>query len=569
MMGSNAYGTDEKTKVDADTELSPTHSNIVGEVHELTPGETTKRGLKSRHAQMISLGGTIGTGLFVGSGQGLRIGGPLFFFLGYCLLTFLVFGIVCPCALYFSVYSMKLTIWLQVTATTEMSSYLPVPGSTMAYFGTRFWSKSMGFALGWMYWYIFTITVAAEITAAGLVVQYWHPPVNVAVWLTIFILVIIALNCFPVKYYGETEFWFASLKIFGIIGLLIMALVLIFGGGPNHERLGFHYWKHPGPMNQYTVSGASGRLAAFFGTVTFSIFAFAFAPELLVVTGGEMESPRRNLPIAGKRYFWRLIFFYVAGALAISMIVSSDDDLLLGGGSGAGASPWAIAAKRAGIRGLDSVINAVILTSAWSSGNSYLFLASRTLYSMALVGNAPRIFTRCTKSGIPYIATGTSACFCLLAYLNVSDSGATVFNWFANLINTGGYISWIMICIIYLRFRKATFVQGITDLPYRSSFQPYMSYISGSILTILLLVSGFVNFVHGHWNTSNFLTSYIGIAIFLALFFGHKLFAGRHDAWVVAPQSMDLVSGLDMVIAKETPARRKSVSVGVMQRLWE
>ena len=439
----------------------------------------------------------------------------------------------------------------------------------MAYFGTRFFSKSMGFALGWMYWYIFTITVPAEITAASLVVQYWNPPVNVAVWITIFMIVIIALNCFPVKYYGETEFWFASLKVIGILGLLIMAIVLIFGGGPSHELLGFHYWKHPGAVNEYTVGGASGRLAAFFGTVTFSIFAFAFAPELLIVTGGEMESPRRNLPIAGKRYFWRLIFFYVAGSLAISMIVSSDDPLLLGGGSGAGASPWAIAAKRAGIRGLDSVINAVILTSAWSAGNSYLFLASRTLYSMALVGNAPRIFARCTKSGIPYVATAVSACFCLLAYLNVSDSGSTVFNWFVNLINTGGYMSWILICVIYLQFRKATFVQGITDLPYRSRFQPYMSYVSGSILFLLLLVSGFVNFIHGHWDTSNFLTAYIGIPIFLVFYLGHKLSVGRHDPWVITPHNMDLVSGLDEVIAKETPARRKSVGVNVIQRLWE
>ena len=439
----------------------------------------------------------------------------------------------------------------------------------MSYFGTRFYSKSMGFALGWMYWYIFAITVPAEITAAGVVVQYWNPPVNVAVWITIFLIVIIALNCFPVKYYGETEFWFASLKVFGIIGLLIMALVLIFGGAPNHERLGFHYWKHPGPINEFIVGGASGRLAAFVGTITFSIFAFAFAPELMVVTGGEMESPRRNLPIAGKRYFWRLIFFYVAGSLAISMIVSSDDPLLLGGGSGAGASPWAIAAKRGRIPGLDSVINVVILLSAWSSGNSYLFLASRILYSLALIGNAPKVFTRCTKSGVPYAATAASAVISVLAYLNASDSGSTVFNWFVNLINTGGYMSWIMICIIYLRFRKATFVQGITDLPYRSKFQPYAAYVCGTVLTILLLVSGFANFIHGQWNTSNFLTAYIGIPIFLALFFGHKLFRGRHEAWAIAPEEMDLVGGLDDVIAREAPARRKSVSVGVFERLWE
>lgn len=188
---------------------------------------------------------------------------------------------------------------------------------------------------------------------------------------------------------------------------------------------------------------------------------------------------------------------------------------------------------------------------------------------MALVGNAPRICTRCTKSGIPYVATAVSASFCVLAYLNVSDSGATVFNWFVNLINTGEYMSWISICVIYLRFRKATFVQGITDLPYRSPFQPYVSYLSGSILTILLLVSGFVNFIHGHWNVSNFLTVYIGNPIFPVFYFGHKLFAGRHDAWVLAPQNMDLVSGLSEIIAREAPARCKSVGVNVVQRLWE
>ena len=116
----------------------------------------------------------------------------------------------------------------QVTATTEMSSYLPVVGSSMNHYGSRFFSPSMGFALGWMYWYIFTITVPAKITAATVVVQYWNPPVHVAVWITIFMIVIIALNCFPVKVYGESEFWFASLKVFGIIVLMIMALVLVF-----------------------------------------------------------------------------------------------------------------------------------------------------------------------------------------------------------------------------------------------------------------------------------------------------------------------------------------------------
>ena len=492
----------------------------------------TQRGLKSRHAQMIALGGTIGTGLFVGSGQALHMGGPVFLLASYVLISIIVFGVV--------------------TATTEMSSYLPVPGSSIAYYGTRFVSPSVGFALGYLYWYAFAITVPNDITAASIVVKYWNPPVPTAVWITLFAVITILLNCFPVKYYGESEFWFASIKVFGIVGLLIMALVLVCGGGPTHETLGFRYWSSP--INQYLVHGDSGYLVAFVATTTFSFFAFAFAPELIVVTGGEMERPRQNLPRAGRRYFYRLVLFYILGAFFVGLVVRSDNGQLLGGGVGAGASPWAIAAREAGIRGLDSVINAVILTSACSAGSSYLYLSSRTLYSLALTGLAPSVFTRCSKGGIPYVAVALCSSFSLLAYLNVSTSGATVFNWFVNLINTGAYISWAMICFIYLRFRKATDYHHTEDLPYRSMFQPIIAYVTGGMLILLMLLSGFTNFLKGHWNTTNFITSYIGIAIFLAFYFGHKLTVGRHDRWVYPPEEVDLTTGLAEVIANETPA---------------
>lgn len=541
-----------KSEMTTDLEaVRPFESNIEKSA-ELLERTSTKRGLKSRHAQMIALGGTIGTGLFVGSGQGLRMGGPVFLVVAYSLITVMVYGIV--------------------TATTEMSSYLPVPGSSVAYYGKRYFSSSMGFALGWMYWYIFSITVPAEITAGTLVIQYWSPPVHNAVWITILMAVIVALNALPVRFYGETEFWFASIKVFGIIGLLIMALVLVLGGGPNHQRLGFHYWSNPAPINDYLVTGSSGKLCAFLGTTIFSMYAFAFAPELLVVTGGEMESPRRNLPIAGKRYFYRLVVFYVLGVLAISMIVPSDDPKLLGGGSGAGSSPWAVAVKNAGIAGLDSVINAVILTSAWSAGNSYLYMASRALYSMAVAGSAPRIFMRCTGSGIPYYAVAASASFSLLAYLNLSSTGSTVFNWFVNLINTGklrfilpisglkayprsigGFTSWVAVCVIYLRFRKATLVQNVTDLPYRSRFQPYMAYVSGTFFFSLLLLNGFKVFVRGYWNASNFLTSYIGIPIFLIFLLAHKFLTARHEPWMIPSGEVDLYSGLEEIVANEMP----------------
>lgn len=313
----------EKTKMKSDNERDVESNSggsiLNGEVGSSPTGGTTKRGLKSRHAQMIALGGTIGTGLFVGAGQGLSMGGPLFLLLSYSLITIMLYGVA--------------------TATGEMSSYLPIPGCSVAYYSHRFVSPSLGFTLGWVYWYIFAITVPAEITASTLVINYWENSVPDAVWITVIMIVIVACNCFPVKVYGEVEFWFASTKVIGIIGLLIIATVLFFGGGPTHDPLYFKYWGNPGPVNEYLVEGRAGQLCAFVSVLTFSVFAFAFAPELLVVTGGEMEAPRRNIPTATKRYFYRLIVFYILGALGVGIIIPSNHPALLSSGSGASASP--------------------------------------------------------------------------------------------------------------------------------------------------------------------------------------------------------------------------------------
>ncbi|KEF54161.1 AAT family amino acid transporter [Exophiala aquamarina CBS 119918] len=211
----------------------------------------------------------------------------------------------------------------------------------------------------------------------------------------IVMVVIVALNTLPVLFYGEPEFRFASIMVFGILGLLIMAFIFVLGGGANHQRLGFHYWNNPASIHDELVTGASGKLCAFLGTTIFSMYAFPFAPELLVVTEGEMESPRRNLPVAGKPYFRRLVIFYVLGVVAISVIVPSDDPKLLNGGAGAVSLLRAVAIKNAGISGFDSVVNAIILTS--SPGNSCLYMAGRALYSMAAAGSAQKVFMRCNN----------------------------------------------------------------------------------------------------------------------------------------------------------------------------
>jgi amino acid transporter len=187
-----------------------------------------------------------------------------------------------------------------VTAITEVAAYLPVSGGTMSYYGHRNVSNSLGFAMGWLYWYSLGILVPYEITAAGLVIDYWNSPVNIAVWITIFIVVIVGLNILPVQFYGETEFWFASLKVFMMIGLLILSFILFWGGGRKpflspfnsisnslpanqHDILGFHNWKDPGATTTWLRPGATGRFIAFIEVIVLSAFPFTFAPELIVV----------------------------------------------------------------------------------------------------------------------------------------------------------------------------------------------------------------------------------------------------------------------------------------------
>jgi len=367
-------------------------------------------------------------------------------------------------------------------------------------------------------------------------------------------VVIVGLNFMPVGVYGETEFWFACTKVIMMVGLIFLSFILFWGGGPKHDRLGFRYWRDPGPVNEYIETGAAGRATAFFSCLVLSAFPFTFAPELLVVTGGEMQSPRRNLPIAARRYFYRLVIFYIGCVFSIGVICSSKADALTNGGSGAKSSAFVVAIQNAGIHGLGSVINAVIIISAWSSGNSFLYISSRSLYSLAIAGNAPAVFKRCNKNGVPYMAVLASACFTVLAYLNCGSSGSLVFEWFVNLTNTSGFISWVCCCIVYLRFRKACNVQGLTskDFPYRSIFQPLGAWVSLIAFAVLVLINGFTTLFPSKFTVSTFLTAYVGIPIFLAIYFGHRL-KHRRDEWMRNPREVDLHTGLQELVEQETP----------------
>ncbi|PIL24827.1 transporter [Ganoderma sinense ZZ0214-1] len=494
--------------------------------------DRVQRKLKQRHVQMIAIAGTLGTGLFLGSGFSLGAAGPLGALIAYAFVGTTAYASLC--------------------AVGEMTAHAPVSG-TFPHFAARWVDPAFGFALGWNYFYTNAISVPVEISAAGLLLTFWdtntsHQPGYTAV-ICVFACVI---NIFGVRWFGESEFVFSLIKLSLITILIITGLVIDLGGGPNHQRLGFHYWKTPGPLAGANLTPDKPGLDKFLGILSCIVqAAFSFqGVELVAVAASETESPRRNISKAVRRVFWRILLFYLLGLLITGMIVPYNDGDLLKSAGTAAESPYVIAMTRAGIKVLPHIINAGVFTSAFSAGNSFLFCASRVLYGLAVRGQAPRVFAYCTKSGLPIVAVITSGAFGLLAFMNASAGGATVFNWFVSLSAVGGFISWWAMNVTYIFFYRGLKTQGIDrkKLLYYNPLQPYLAYWGTFWLFIFILINGFT--VFWNFNVSTFLTSYINIPLFIILYVGYKVIK-RTRFW--RPEEMDFVTGIPTVEETEVP----------------
>lgn len=459
------------------------------------------RGLKSRHIQFIALGGTIGTGLFLGIGRAFSTGGPLSILLGYSMVGLAVFAMMMSLG--------------------EMATWLPLPGA-IPQFAFRYVEPAFGFATGWNTWYSNAITLCAEISAAATVISYWEGArdINPAAWIGLILGLILFLNIWAVAIYGEAEFIFASIKILTILGLLLLALIIDLGGVPGQHRLGFQYWKNPGAMAEYIGTGATGRFLGFWATMVNAAFAYG-GVEMVAVAAGEAENPRHNIPKAVRRVFWRILFFYVLGVLAIGVLVPYNDDRLLSAiknsEPGAAASPWVIAINRAGIKALPSIINAVILTSATSSGNAFLYTGSRYLYALAQNAQAPRFLLKCSKNGVPYYCVLITWSIGLLTFMSVSSGSSKVFAWFQNLTTISTLFTWVMICLSYVRFHHAMTAQGVprSDMPFRTKLNdksPILGMVSGIFFAIIIFFNGW-DTIAGGFNYQGFITDYIGVPI--------------------------------------------------------
>lgn len=484
--------------------------------------------------------------MFVGSGGILSTGGPLALLLGY----------VCMMAI----------VWNIMNDLAEIVVYLPLKGATIPYFVERFLDPSLAFASGWNYWYAYAILVAGEASAGAIVLNYWQTPVPTAVWIAIILGVNLCLNIFAVRIFGEAEFWFASVKLITILGLILVGLVIMCGGAPDHTATGFWNWQQHGPIKEYLVSGNTGRFLAFWYAFVKAGFAFITSPELIALAAGETVAPRRNVPKAAGRFIYRLALFYGLGAFMIGSICPSDNENLLSGAGNAAASPWVIGISLAQIQVLNHIINAAILTSAWSAGNAFLYSGARILYSLSLNKQAPKIFSRTGKLGVPYMAVLATWAVGLLAFLSVSESSEVAFNWFVDISTISGLIAWIVVGFTYLRFRKAMqFNNLLHSLPYKTALQPYATYLTLLILIVLTITNGFAVFFPENWNAADFVAAYITFPIFLALYFGHKIWF--RTPWAIKTEEVDVITGvreMDALEAEDVPPVPKNL----LQKFW-
>ncbi|SPO28699.1 probable DIP5 - Glutamate and aspartate permease - able to mediate transport of other amino acids [Ustilago trichophora] len=480
------------------------------------------RALKGRQISMIAIGGALGTGLIIGTGTGLANGGP-----ASILISYSVMGFCCAAVM---------------SALGEMSTYMPHPRGFAGH-ATRFVSDEFGVATGYNYLFKYLVVTANNINAAALVIRYWNADLSGGIWIAIVTVLIIALNFGGPKWFGEVEFWLSLVKIITMTGLILLLLIIDLGGSPTKDRIGFRNFQDGLAFRAYPkTSGSKGMFLGFWSTMVTALFAYT-GTELVGVTVGEAANPRKSVPSAIKKTFFRIAFFYILGALLVGMVVPSNAPQLLAAnkkGTSAAASPFVVAIIRAKIRVLPDIINAAILIFCISAANSDQYIAARTLYGLAIDGKAPKIFRRVDKRGVPYVALSVTALFCGLAFINLASGGPQTFSYLVASVTMFGGLTWICILISHIHFMKAMKAQGMarSSLPWQAPLQPYSSYIAVVFTAVVVFFKGWNSFLFTfNWRT--FLTNYIGLPIFFIILIGWKLW---HKTKFIKPTEVDLLT---------------------------
>lgn len=430
-----------------------------------------KRGLESRHIQMIALGGTIGVGLFMGSASAIKWTGPS------VLLAYVLSG---------------LFIFFIMRAMGEMLYLEPSTGS-FATFGYKYIHPVVGYLTAWSNWFQWVIVGMSEIIAIGAYMQYWFP--HLPAWIPGLIAMIIlgTANLVSVKSFGEFEFWFALIKVVTIVLMIITGFGLIFFGiGNGGVATGLsNLWKNGG----FFTGGWSG----FFFALSLVIAAYQ-GVELIGITAGEAKDPQKTLTKAIQSIIWRILIFYI-GAIFVIVTVYPWNQLHSIG------SPFVATFAKVGITVAAGIINFVVITSAMSGCNSGIYSAGRMLFTLGVNGQAPKVFTKLSHNGVPLFGTiGVLvglAVGVILSY--IAPQNLFVYVYSASVLP--GVIPWFVILISQIQFKKVNAAK-MDRHPFKMPLAPVSNYLTIAFLVTVLI---------GMWfNQDTRLSLIVGI-VFLGL----------------------------------------------------
>jgi aromatic amino acid transport protein AroP len=411
-----------------------------------------QRGLKNRHIQLIAMGGAIGTGLFLGSAQIIQSAGPSII-LGYAIGGLIVF--------------------LIMRHLGEMIVEEPVAGS-FSHFAYKYWGKFPGFITGWNYWVLYILVAMTELTAVGKYINYWWPQIPAWQSVLFFFVVITAVNLTNVKFYGESEFWLAIIKVTAVVAMILFGLFLLFTADANSTASFSNLWSQGG----FFPHGFDGL----FYMLAFLMFAFG-GIELIGMAAAEAKDPKTTIPKAINQVVIRILVFYV-GSLAILLSLVPWNQLDLGG---LDKSPFVMIFSQMGIGWAAHLLNFIILTAALSVYNSGMYANSRMVFGLAQQGNAPKIFTKTNKQGVPVPAVLLSAflifgCVLLNYFVPEDALGHLMYVVVGALV-----LNWAMISLTHLKYRRHIKTAQIKT-SYPALWSPFSNYLVLAFIGVVLYI---------------------------------------------------------------------------------
>lgn len=405
-----------------------------------------QRKMQVRHVVMLSLGGVIGTGLFLSSGYTIQQAGPI-----GAILSYLVGAVA---------------VYLVMLCLGELSVQMPETGAFHTY-AAKYIGPATGYTVAWLYWLTWTVALGSEFTAAGLLMQRWFPDVNVWIWSALFAALIFVLNASSVRFFAESEFWFSLVKVLTIVAFIVIGAAAVFGIVPMEGR-------DTAPLFSNLTAGGWFPNGA--GAILMTMLAVNFAfsgTELIGIAAGETVDPARTIPKAIKTTLLRLVLFFIGTIVILSALLPMND-------AGVLESPFVAVLDRVGIPYAADVMNFVILTAILSAANSGLYASSRMLWSLADKGTIPRSLSAINRRGVPMNALTLSMAGGALALLSSIAAPGTVYIALVSISGLAVVIVWMSISLSQLMFRRAYIKAGnsVNDLGFRTPWYPFVPIAS-------------------------------------------------------------------------------------------